>query len=604
MAPEVIELKGASTSADIWSLGCTIIELLTGKPPYGDMLAMSAMWRIVEDDCPPLPEKISPLLRDFLLLCFNKDPTMRPSAELLFEHQWLRQTWSGAKELRPQDSVPFLRRISADFRKVDLKSLHAAISAVAETNEVVAAAVSPLRPSELARSASSPPRHDARPELTSLRAASDPHGWVREDDPNAAAKPRQPSGLAEFPVVAMLEDAVRRGSEGSVDVLRSPSVAASNSAERGLHGGFDPSLLDLNAVVDGPEEPKAHAFVKSTFSKAVQCKICREPVKKHAVLCEECGLICHASCARRAHAPCNLRAQLLMFASQRSSVDLTRGASSQGFSAALGASSPAPSPSPGPNTQSPALGPTFRIPSFNKWKRGSKGSIGEMATPISPTTTETPVSPTGGEHRRRRISLLPGMGLGRARSPSPAVDMDTPAGNGSIARSFSSSQGGSQRHERAGSVSFGSVSGSSSVSSASHAMAHTNSTASKSASMLNNSKQDIARPAAHRHTSSQSTRPAAPLRFPSRGHRATHSAAISTPHLNRLASHEGGRENERSFRQRLTSFHSDARLASLGSKNKTDGAITPTTATVDKSASAAERRRARRASSKQDCSIM
>ncbi|CEH17056.1 related to ser thr protein kinase [Ceraceosorus bombacis] len=40
MAPEVIELKGASTSADIWSLGCTIIELLTGKPPYGDMLAI------------------------------------------------------------------------------------------------------------------------------------------------------------------------------------------------------------------------------------------------------------------------------------------------------------------------------------------------------------------------------------------------------------------------------------------------------------------------------------------------------------------------------------------------------------------------------------
>jgi serine/threonine protein kinase len=37
MAPEVIELKGASTKSDIWSLACTIIELLTGRPPYGDI---------------------------------------------------------------------------------------------------------------------------------------------------------------------------------------------------------------------------------------------------------------------------------------------------------------------------------------------------------------------------------------------------------------------------------------------------------------------------------------------------------------------------------------------------------------------------------------
>jgi len=37
MAPEVIELKGASTKSDIWSLGCTVIELLTGKPPYADI---------------------------------------------------------------------------------------------------------------------------------------------------------------------------------------------------------------------------------------------------------------------------------------------------------------------------------------------------------------------------------------------------------------------------------------------------------------------------------------------------------------------------------------------------------------------------------------
>jgi serine/threonine protein kinase len=41
MAPEVIELKGASTKSDIWSLGCTVIELFTGRPPYAEMNHMA-----------------------------------------------------------------------------------------------------------------------------------------------------------------------------------------------------------------------------------------------------------------------------------------------------------------------------------------------------------------------------------------------------------------------------------------------------------------------------------------------------------------------------------------------------------------------------------
>ena len=37
-APEVIGLERASTKSDIWSLGCTIIELLTGQLPYGNLV--------------------------------------------------------------------------------------------------------------------------------------------------------------------------------------------------------------------------------------------------------------------------------------------------------------------------------------------------------------------------------------------------------------------------------------------------------------------------------------------------------------------------------------------------------------------------------------
>lgn len=59
MAPEVIELSGATTASDIWSLGCTIIELLDGKPPYSHLQPMPALFRIVNDDHPPFPDSIS-----------------------------------------------------------------------------------------------------------------------------------------------------------------------------------------------------------------------------------------------------------------------------------------------------------------------------------------------------------------------------------------------------------------------------------------------------------------------------------------------------------------------------------------------------------------
>ncbi|KAF8555957.1 hypothetical protein OG21DRAFT_766594 [Imleria badia] len=130
MAPEVIELKGASPKSDIWSLGCTVIELLTGRPPYGEIAnSMTVMFRIVEDEMPPLPDECSEALQDFLQQCFYKDPLQRPDAERLCEHPWLKMNWDALKELRPQDSIPFLRRVSADLQKTDVAKVLARIDA-------------------------------------------------------------------------------------------------------------------------------------------------------------------------------------------------------------------------------------------------------------------------------------------------------------------------------------------------------------------------------------------------------------------------------------------------------------------------------------------
>lgn len=70
VAPEVIEMAGWSFASDIWSVGCTIIELLSTKPPYFDLAPMAALFRIVQDDHPPLPERISPVRNSSWLAMF------------------------------------------------------------------------------------------------------------------------------------------------------------------------------------------------------------------------------------------------------------------------------------------------------------------------------------------------------------------------------------------------------------------------------------------------------------------------------------------------------------------------------------------------------
>lgn len=91
MAPEVILQTGHSFSADIWSVGCTVIEMATGKPPWSQQYQeVAALFHIgTTKSHPPIPDHLSAEAKDFLLKCLEKEPDFRSAASELLQHPFV-----------------------------------------------------------------------------------------------------------------------------------------------------------------------------------------------------------------------------------------------------------------------------------------------------------------------------------------------------------------------------------------------------------------------------------------------------------------------------------------------------------------------------------
>ncbi|KAH7298607.1 hypothetical protein KP509_25G050800 [Ceratopteris richardii] len=92
MAPEVVQNKnGYSFPVDIWSLGCTVLEMATGKPPWSQHHGVVAIFKIGNSkDIPEIPENLSEDTKNFLHECLQRDPQKRPTAAQLLEHPFVR----------------------------------------------------------------------------------------------------------------------------------------------------------------------------------------------------------------------------------------------------------------------------------------------------------------------------------------------------------------------------------------------------------------------------------------------------------------------------------------------------------------------------------
>lgn len=96
MSPEVI--TGQSTAkngiVDIWSLGCCVLEMATGRRPWANLdNEWAIMYHIAAGHKPQLPstDQLSEAGRKFLSRCLEHDPANRPSAVELLSDPWIVQ---------------------------------------------------------------------------------------------------------------------------------------------------------------------------------------------------------------------------------------------------------------------------------------------------------------------------------------------------------------------------------------------------------------------------------------------------------------------------------------------------------------------------------
>uniref|UniRef100_A0A0D9W3E8 Protein kinase domain-containing protein n=1 Tax=Leersia perrieri TaxID=77586 RepID=A0A0D9W3E8_9ORYZ len=93
MAPEVVNPRMTyGTSADIWSLGCTVLEMLTRQLPYPDMEWTQALFTIGRGTPPVIPKYLSKEARDFISQCLRPNPDHRPSASKLLDHPFVNRS--------------------------------------------------------------------------------------------------------------------------------------------------------------------------------------------------------------------------------------------------------------------------------------------------------------------------------------------------------------------------------------------------------------------------------------------------------------------------------------------------------------------------------
>ena len=106
MAPEVARGEEQGCASDIWSLGCTVIEMVTGGAPWPNVEdPFSALYHIAySSEVPEIPCFLSNEAKDFLGKCLRRNPQERWKASELLKHPFIEKTLCFNKEVLESNS--------------------------------------------------------------------------------------------------------------------------------------------------------------------------------------------------------------------------------------------------------------------------------------------------------------------------------------------------------------------------------------------------------------------------------------------------------------------------------------------------------------------
>ncbi|KAK7257556.1 hypothetical protein RIF29_31606 [Crotalaria pallida] len=107
MAPEVARGEEQGCPSDIWSLGCTMIEMAVGASPWPNVAdPFSVLYHIAySNKVPEIPSFLSEEAKDFLGKCFRRNPHERWTASQLLKHPFLREISFDSKQIEECNST-------------------------------------------------------------------------------------------------------------------------------------------------------------------------------------------------------------------------------------------------------------------------------------------------------------------------------------------------------------------------------------------------------------------------------------------------------------------------------------------------------------------